>query len=349
MGLMTRDEPKAKKTVARDDDTDVGERGKEAPPPVPSKAGADKSLHTKFRPTTFKEVIGQDATVSSLSKILKKGGTRAFLFTGPSGTGKTTLGRIIAAKVGCSRQNLVEIDAATNSGIDAMRAVTDSMQYSALGGSPTKVYILDEAHALSKAAWQSLLKAIEEPPPHVYWVICTTESAKIPATISNRCAVYALKPVPRNDLMDLLERVKEAEGFDTPTDVIQLIASKANGSPRFALTALAKCARVEDRAEAAELMDVMGDENEGEAIELCRALIKGCEWEQAVEIVNKLKDQNPESVRCVVAAYFQNAILGTKDGRRAGKLLDILAAFSKPYATTQGIYPVLLSIGDALL
>lgn len=346
MGL-TKD--KKAVAVAADDDREVGERGKEAPPSLPAKAGADKSLHTKYRPSTFKEVIGQDAVVSSLSKRLKKGDTRAFLLTGGSGLGKTTLGRIIALKVGCSRQNLVEVDAASNSGIDAMRAITDSMQFSALGSSPTKVYILDEAHMLSRSAWNSLLKSIEEPPPHVWWVICTTEVAKVPATIAQRCAQYALKPVSRNNLMDLLEKVRDAEGYETEDDVLQLIASKANGSPRLALTSLAKCAHVGDRAEAAELMDVMGDENEGEAIELCRALIKGCDWEQAVAIVNKLKDQNPESVRCVVAAYFQNALLGTKDDRRAGKMLDILSAFSKPYATTQGIYPVLLSVGDVVL
>jgi DNA polymerase III gamma/tau subunit len=339
------------KTTTREQDDD--DRQQPAVKVEVKRVGLD--LHTKYRPTAFKQVVGQDPVVSSVSSLLKRGGTHAFIFIGPSGTGKTTLGRIIAKKLGCERQNLVEIDAATNSGVDAMRALTESMQFSGLGANPTRVYIIDECHMLSKAAWNSLLKSTEEPPQHVYWVLCTTEGDKIPATMKNqRFATYQLKPVSTNLLYELLEQVRTDEGYETPDDVLQLIASKSEGSPRRALAALAKCRDVQDRREAAELINIVSDEEEGDIGNLCRALLKGCTWEQAMDIVRPLQDQNPESIRNIVCNWMTKVLLGSEDrkgasGNRAAHVMTILAAFSKPYTTNNGIYPVLLSLGDVLL
>jgi DNA polymerase-3 subunit gamma/tau len=215
-------------------------------------------LHTKYRPAELDGVIGQKHIIKSLARVLETESTRAFIFKGPSGTGKTTLGRIIANLVGCSARNLVEVDAASKTGIDDMRAIVEPLLYSALGASKTRVYIIDEAHMLSKAAWNSLLKSVEEPPPGVYWIFCTTEASKIPGTISNRCAAYELKPVDKDEIHSLLRRIKKKEGFETPDEVVYLIAEKSHGSVRQAITALGMCSECTDRKEAGKIIEAAG-------------------------------------------------------------------------------------------
>ena len=174
----------------------------------------EEPLHIKYRPRSLQDVRGQDAVVDSLTTALKKS-TRphSFIFTGPSGCGKTTLARILAEKFGCSPQNVIEIDAATNNGIDSMREVTSTLRYNGFGDTPNKAIIIDECHALSKAAWQSLLKSVEEPPAHVFFFFCTTENGKVPETINTRCQSYFLKPLRFDDLMDLLEFVVDEEAL----------------------------------------------------------------------------------------------------------------------------------------
>lgn len=310
---------------------------------------ASADLHIKYRPGKWKSVLGQEAVVSSVRKVLEQGSCHAFLFTGPSGVGKTTLARLIAKSVGCEKANLVEVDAATYTGIDAMRNVTDGLQYSAMGESPVKVLIIDEAHALSKAAWQSLLKSVEEPPSHVYWVLCTTEPSKIPETIRTRCSCYELKPVGKELLFGLLKVVVEAEGMKASQQVLYLVAEKAGGSVRRALTYLSQCVGCTDRRAAAEVLRTVADEEDGEVIDLCRALVKGCGWSQAVGLVQQFKDTNPEGVRQVVVSYFTAVTLGAKDASRAQKALAVLEAFGEPYPPSNTIYPVLLSLGQLLL
>ncbi len=128
-------------------------------------------LHLKYRPKDFDEVVGQDAVVKSLQQAVKNNAGHTFLFTGLSGVGKTTLARITAATVGCVSSNLIEIDAATHTGVDDMRDVTFSLKYKPIGVGSVKVIIVDECHMLSKSAWNSLLKVLEEPPAWVYWML----------------------------------------------------------------------------------------------------------------------------------------------------------------------------------
>src|SRR5262249_43189639 len=163
------------------------------------------------RPTELDDVIGQGPIVRSLKEVLKTDRSHTFLFVGPAGTGKTTLARICATMVGCKRQDINEIDAATNTGIDDMRRVQNAAIYRPIGQSTARAVIIDECHRISSQAWDSLLKVTEEPPQHLYWFFCTTNPAKVPNTLKTRSMIYTLKPVADSDITDLLEAVLEAE------------------------------------------------------------------------------------------------------------------------------------------
>jgi DNA polymerase-3 subunit gamma/tau len=300
-------------------------------------------LITKYRPKTFDEVVGHAAAVKALQSAIKKGAARAFLFTGPSGTGKTTLARIVAKEAGCSPANLIEVDAATNTGIDAMRDVTADLGYQALGGG-VKGIIVDEAHALSKAASQSLLKILEEPPEWVYWFLCTTEATRILPTLRTRCLQIDLKPVDKRDLLTLLEDVAADEKMKPAKGVLSLCASEANGSPRQALAYLAACGEAEDLEEAQELLG--SAEGSGEAVDLARLLVRGGKWAEAQELLKKLKDVDAESTRRVVQAYLTTVILSAKREDEAGRLLEKMDHFSQPFYQHAGL---VMATGKALL
>lgn len=309
-------------------------------------------LHIKYRPTDLAEVIGQDEVVNSLNRLIQgdKGLPHAFLFLGPSGTGKTTLARILAGAVDCSPQGLIEIDAATHSGIDAMRVVLENVRYRAMGKSPIKVVIVDECHALSKATFQSLLLSIEEPPEHVYWVLCTTEAPKVPRTIHTRCHTYTLKSVPQGELSDYLEQVAAEEKMEVEDDILQVCARQAFGSVRQALVNLSTVNGCTDRAEAYRLLaSVLED---GDAVDLAKLLIaggaQGILWKRVRELLEKMKDENPESIRMIVIHYVQRVLLDAKDEKRVPALLAILDAFGQPFPSNEKLAPVLLAVGGLI-
>jgi DNA polymerase III gamma/tau subunit len=307
-------------------------------------------LHTKYRPKAWDEVLGQESVVTSLRGVLKKKTCRAFIFEGPTGTGKTTLARLVALKIGCDPKNIVEVDAATNSGVDAMRDVTASMIFNAIGDSPKKMYIIDEAHQLSKQAWTSLLKSVEEPPPHVYWAFCTTEAVKIPEALwKGRCNRFALRPVPVDDIFTLLTQVAKAEELDTPDEVIDFLAIKAEGSPRFGITLLGQFSWCKTRKEAVEATKSV-EAGSAEIVEVCRELLKGTSWTRMMKVLKKMEGANPESIRILVCNWFTKVAMDAGDEKRAGRALDILESFSTPYpAGNTSMYPLLISLGKILV
>jgi DNA polymerase-3 subunit gamma/tau len=305
------------------------------------------SLLTKYRPKTLKEVVGQDAAVRSLGAALQRKAGKAFLFVGPTGVGKTTLARISATMLGCKPIDLIEIDAATDTGIDDMRAVTSNLMYRPLGDGAVKALIVDECHALSRQAFTSLLKSLEEPPQWVYWFLCTTEGGKVPANIVTRCLRFDLKPVGTNTLYTLLEDVLEDMGTDLSDEVFRLVVKEARGSPRQMLANLAVCLNAKDRAEAAELL--RSAEGSTAVVELARALFQGAPWVKLQEIVGGLGDVNPESVRQVVRAYGTKLVLGAKTNDQAGLALEVLDAFSEPFYSGDGLTPVLIACAHVTL
>lgn len=205
------------------------------------------------------------AQVSTLRAA--KARPHTYLFTGGPGTGKTTLARILAGEFGVTAANLIEIDAGSSGGIDSMRDAIAPLRYQGFGETPNKAVIIDEAHQLSKQAWTSLLKTIEEPPAHVYFFFCTTEMGKVPENIRTRCAAYQLWNVRTDDLLDLIDSVCEAEGLDVPKKIRSMVAGACNGSPRLALVMLAAVQSCDDEREA-ELLLASPLENK-ELIDLC--------------------------------------------------------------------------------
>lgn len=309
------------------------------------------SLHTKYRPASFDQVLGQAPVIKSLKQVVKDKRAHTFIFSGPSGTGKTTLARILAntfAGGAGTVANIEEFDAATNSGADAVRAVVGRTLYRAIGKSPIKTVIMDEAHRLSSAAWTTLLKPIEEPPPHVYWMFCTTDAAKIPKTIQTRCLRYELKEVPERDILELLITVADAEKIGVSDEVIETIAENCGGSPRQALVYLEACIYCETASEAQQVMRSAGQSRE--IIDLCRFLTagRGLTWGAAVKIINSLEGVEAESCRIVIVNYIASALLKTNDGKRAAALLSVLECFKQPYNPSDKMAPLLYSVGLAL-
>lgn len=309
------------------------------------------SFHTKYRPETFDDVLGQDTTVRSLKRTVKDNRAHVFLFVGPAGTGKTTLARILAnefAGKGNKAVNLIEHDGASKSGADDMRALMTSLQYKAIGESPVKFVIVDECHKLSSNAWTVLLKPTEEPPEHVYYAFCTTEMGKIPKAIITRCLRYDLKPVKEELLLELLVKVADAEELSISDDLLEAIAEASGGSPRQALVNLEACLDCKTLEEARSLMRSAGQSKE--LIDLARWLVSGrnLSWSEATKYLKALEGLEAESCRIMLQNYFAAVLMNTKSEAKAKPILGLIEAFKTPYYASDKMAPLLYSVGLAI-
>ncbi len=184
--------------------------------------------------------MGQEQVTKPLAEQIESGKVaHAYLFAGSRGLGKTSIARIFARELGTSEKDLYEIDAASNNSVDDIRSLTENV-YTLPFESKYKVYILDEAHMLSKGAWNAFLKTLEEPPPHVLFVLATTELEKVPETVRSRCQIFQFKKPTRAGLAKLVETVGKKEGYEIEPLAADLIALLADGSYRDALSVLEK-------------------------------------------------------------------------------------------------------------
>lgn len=189
-------------------------------------------LYRKYRPETFDEVYGQDQIVKVLKGSLETGKLgHAYLFSGPRGTGKTTMARIFARAVGCSENDIIEMDAASNRGIDDIRVLRESVQ-SLPFDSEKKMYIIDEVHMLTKDAFNALLKTLEEPPAHVIFVLATTELHKVLPTVISRCQSFVFNSPSYTVLKEMIQNIVTNEGYTIDAGSLEIIAMLGNGSFR---------------------------------------------------------------------------------------------------------------------
>jgi len=200
----------------------------------------DLALYRKYRPKSFSEVLGQDHIVKVLEISVETNKvSHAYLFVGSRGTGKTSVARIFAKEIGVSENDLYEIDAASNRGIEDIRALRDGARVLPFD-SKYKVYIIDEVHMLSKDAWGALLKTLEEPPKHVIFILATTEIHKVPETIISRCQVFTFRKASDLISKNMILEVSKKEGFELDNSTAELIAILGDGSFRDALGELQK-------------------------------------------------------------------------------------------------------------
>jgi DNA polymerase-3 subunit gamma/tau len=225
-----------------------------------AKEGRHETLYRAYRPSDWDEVRGQPQVTDTLQKAIKnKKVAHAYLFTGGRGTGKTSVARILARALGVSDKDLYEIDAASQTSVDDIRELREAVTVMPFE-SPYRFYIIDEAHMLSRSAWNAFLKTLEEPPAHVIFVMATTERDKVPETIQSRCEIYAFKQPTREILSQIVTDIGKKEGYALERPAAELIALLAEGSFRDALSILQKVLAVskDKKIDADEVAQVSG-------------------------------------------------------------------------------------------
>ena len=304
------------------------------------------ALYRKWRPDTFDEVKGQDHIVTTLRNQIKNDRLgHAFLFCGTRGTGKTSIAKIFAKACNCehpvdgspcnecascraisdgSSLNVIEIDAASNNGVDNIRQIREEVAYPPTEGK-YKVYIIDEVHMLSPGAFNALLKTLEEPPSYVIFILATTESHKIPITISSRCQKYDFRRIPVDVISDRLEELMDREGLDADKKAIDYIAKSGDGSMRDALSILDQCVafNLGQKLTYDNVLETIGAVDIDTFARLLECVLES-DVEHAIDVVDEVVWQGRELGRFVNEfTWFLRNILVVKLSSAEGDRLDM--------------------------
>ncbi len=254
-----------------------------------------QALYLKYRPLSWDDVVGQSHIVQPIRNSVAAGRmSHAYLFAGPRGTGKTSIARILAKAVNCLNESqserpcnqcenclavnrgsfldLIEIDAASNTSVEDVRSLREKINFSPNSGK-YKVYIIDEVHMLSTAAFNALLKTLEEPPAHAIFVLATTEVHKIPATVMSRCQRHEFRRIPVNEIVEQLKNISAGEGIEADEDVYQVIARQAVGGMRDGISLLDQLSAIGGKISLENAENVLGTATSEAVLELVSALI----------------------------------------------------------------------------
>lgn len=288
-----------------------------------------QALYRKYRPMGWDAVYGQHHVIHTIQNAIhSKRVGHAYLFAGPRGTGKTSTARLLAKAVNCTEDDLakrpcntcancqavnenrfldlIEIDAASNTSVDDIRDLRDKINFSPSQGQ-FKVYIIDEVHMLSTAAFNALLKTLEEPPAHAIFILATTEVHKIPATVLSRCQRHAFRRVPVIDIVTQLKEICEGEGFSVPEDVLMLIARQSNGGMRDAISLLDQLASTGEALSLDLAQEVLGTATNTAVVDLTDAILNH-DAKAGLQVVHTALDEgsDPRQFGRQIVEYLRN-------------------------------------------
>ena len=290
-----------------------------------------RAFYRKYRPSAFTDVVGQQHITTTLENAVKSGKTsHAYLFTGSRGTGKTSCAKILSKAVNClnpqngnpcneceicrgidngSILDIIEIDAASNNGVDNIRDLREEANFTP-ANAKYRVYIIDEVHMLSIGAFNALLKTLEEPPAHVIFILATTEVHKLPSTILSRCQRFDFKRIPPEEIAGRLKEVAVKENLNLSDDGAMLIARIADGAMRDALSLLDRCSSHEGIIDSAAVADSAGLAGREYIFELCDCIIEK-DAAKALEIVNRLYNDSCDMERLIteLTSHFRNLMI----------------------------------------
>ncbi|MDY0020257.1 MAG: DNA polymerase III subunit gamma/tau, partial [Anaerolineae bacterium] len=289
-----------------------------------------QALYRKWRPQTFDDVVGQEPIVHTLRNALRTGHIHhAYLFAGPRGTGKTTIARLLAKAVNCLApaeerpcnqceicaavsegrlMDLIEIDAASNTGVDDMRELLDRVGFRP-SQSRYKVYVVDEVHMLSTSAFNALLKTLEEPPGHVIFMLATTEVHKIPATVVSRCQRFEFRRIPLEMLIQRLRQICDTEGIQAEAEALDLIARAATGSMRDAISLLDQMAS--DKSVTADYVRLMLGAERREVVQSLAQVWLDRDLNVGLQLLNRAVDggADPRQLARQISDFLRGLLL----------------------------------------
>lgn len=325
-----------------------------------------QALYRRWRPLTFDDVVGQKHVTETIKNEVSSGNVgHAFLFCGSRGTGKTSTARILSRAINCTNNvdgnpcnecesckgilsgsimDVVEIDAASNSGVDNIRSLREEASYAA-ASSKYKVYIIDEVHALSTNAFNALLKLLEEPPAHVKFVLATTEANKVLDTISSRCQRFDFKKITKDDIYGRLEEICDAEMIEIEPKALRMIASAADGALRDALTILEPCISGGKSVDTEYVRNLLGFGEKETVAELCLAVSQN-DGKKVIEIIDSVASSGRNLAPFVesVIKGFRNIMVYAITGKKPVGENDEDWEALLPAADNMGVDKAILSV-----